>query len=273
MPGTSCWTRRKLAKTHAPLSVGEDQGLTTEDLGWGSTPLDGNEKAPHRRSGALVRSRGFLRRHMPNVDGPRVNSAVLAALLVIGLACWGALDVAQRDSKPALKPGEPPHSTPSWIGWGTALAGTVLYSACVPLCSCHVCRLTRPFGRPSRLSSPRPDPQDCARQGHGKHERVDVWVASRAELHDADSACFTLCPRLVWHRKPLTNWGGAVHLDGFAHARRDVRPGTLHHQHSTRSHARPRRASSHRPTRTQALVQLLTFPIPLATLSRHGHAS
>ncbi|GAA5902136.1 hypothetical protein JCM8208_002485 [Rhodotorula glutinis] len=129
VPGTSCWTRRKLAKTHTPVSVGEDQvaGGEVEDVGWGATPV-AHESSEKKRRGARTRSRAFVARWMPDVDGPRVNATVLAALLVVGLAVWGALDVAQRESKPALEPGEPPHSTASWIGWGTALGGTVLYN-------------------------------------------------------------------------------------------------------------------------------------------------
>ncbi|KPV74230.1 uncharacterized protein RHOBADRAFT_44715 [Rhodotorula graminis WP1] len=129
VPGTSCWTRRKLAKTHTPVSVGEDQdaSVEVEDVGWGATPVAQGSSEKKRR-GARTRSRDFVGRWMPDVDGPRVNAAVLAALLVVGLAVWGALDVAQRDKKPALEPGERPQSTASWIGWGTALGGTILYN-------------------------------------------------------------------------------------------------------------------------------------------------
>ncbi|GAA5841763.1 hypothetical protein JCM9279_003097 [Rhodotorula babjevae] len=127
--GTSCATRRKLAKSHAPLSVGEDQGAgaEVEDVGWGATPTP-HEPSEKKRRGARTRSRNFVARHMPDVDGPRVNATVFVALLVVGLAVWGALDVAQREGKPALEPGEPPQSTASWIGWGTALGGTALYN-------------------------------------------------------------------------------------------------------------------------------------------------
>lgn len=190
VPGTSCATRRKLAKTHTPVSVGEDQGVDAEveDVGWGATPVP-HGSSDEKRRGARTRSRAFVARHMPDVDGPRVNATVLAALLVVGLAVWGALDVAQRESKPPLEPGEPPHSTASWIGWGTALGGTALYSTSSRSFSTRACAgaaLMVPAR--NRLSSARPDPQDRARQGPRARERVDVRLAPCAELHDARRA-------------------------------------------------------------------------------------
>lgn len=204
VPGTSCWTRRKLAKTHTPVSVGEDQvaGGEVEDVGWGATPVA--HEPSEKRPSARTRSRAFVARWMPDVDGPRVNATVLGALLVVGLAVWGALDVAQRERKAALEPGEPPHSTASWIGWGTALGGTVLYSALSTLSYSSVLRKRLTLPARDRLSSARPDPQDRARQGHGGHECLDVRVAPRTELHDAHRAS-SPPPSLNLHEhEPLT---------------------------------------------------------------------
>ncbi|GAA6057624.1 hypothetical protein JCM3770_005001 [Rhodotorula araucariae] len=125
LPGTPCWARRKQIKTHMPLSVGEDQGNDKEDVGYGPTPVA--VSAGSTRSPVLKRLRRFIGRWMPDFDGTRANAVVLVMLVVVGVGCWAGLDVVRRKEKEALRPGEPPHSVASWIGWSTAMAGMVCY--------------------------------------------------------------------------------------------------------------------------------------------------